>query len=96
MKREDKRPIGKCLGSTTVGPRGQVVIPAKARKELSLGVGSRLLVFGHFGDKGLIFLKVEAVEELLNVMSRRLSEFAELVKESKAANTGKGRESDKS
>lgn len=94
MKQGEKRAIGRCYGSTVVGPRGQVVIPVKARKELSLEVGSRLLVFSHFGDKGLLLLKVEAVEELLNVMSRRLTEFARLVKESKAAGIPEGNEGD--
>ncbi len=85
MEQGDRRAIGRCFGSTTVGPRGQLVIPVEARKELSIDVGSKLLVFSHFGNRGLIFVKVEAVEELLNIMSRRLDEFARLVRETEAA-----------
>ena len=36
-------------GTTTVGKRGQVVIPAKAREEFDLKEGDKLLVLGRFG-----------------------------------------------
>ena len=85
MEQEHKGLIGKCFGSTTVGPRGQVVIPVDARRELDIDVGTKLLVFGHFGGRGLIFVKVEAVEELLNIMSRRLTEFTKVLKETETA-----------
>jgi len=85
MEHTDRRAVGKCFGSTIVGPRGQVVIPVDARRELDIDVGSKLLVFSHFGNRGLIFVKVEAVEELLNIMSRRLDEFAKLLRGTEAA-----------
>jgi len=88
MEQEHKGLIGKCFGSTTVGPRGQLVIPVEARRELGIDVGTKLLVFGHFGGRGLIFVKVEAVEELLNIMSRRLTEFTKLLKETETADIG--------
>ncbi len=78
------RIIGRCFGTAVLGPRGQLVIPMEARKELGIDSGNKLLVFGHFGGRGLIFIKAEAAEELLNVMSSRLDEVAKLVKESKA------------
>jgi len=85
MEEGHMRTIGKCYGSTVVGPRGQLVIPAEARRELGIDVGTKLLVFSHFGGRGFIFVKVDAVEELLNIVSRRLDEFSKLVRESKAA-----------
>ena len=94
MEQEDRRVIGRCFGSTTVGPRGQLVIPVEARKELRIDVGSKLLVFSHFGNRGLIFVKVEAVEELLNIMSRRLDEITKVVRETEAADTGAQGEGD--
>jgi len=81
MEQGDRRVIGRCFGSTVVGPRGQLVIPVEARRELGIDAGTKLLVFGHFGGRGLIFVKVEAVEELLNIMSRRVDEFAKLLRE---------------
>ncbi len=86
MEQAGKHAVGKCFGSTVVGPRGQLVIPVEARKELGMDAGTKLLAFGHFGGRGLLFVKVEAVEELLNVMSRRVDEFAKLLRETETAN----------
>jgi len=83
MEESTKHGVGKCFGSTVVGPRGQLVVPVEARRELGIDAGTKLLVFSHFSGRGLVFVKVEAVEELLNIISRRVTEFAKLVKESK-------------
>lgn len=95
MEQESGHAVGKCFGSTVVGPRGQLVIPVEARKELGIDVGTKLLVFSHFRGTGLVFVKVEAVEELLNIMSRGVSEFARLVKESGATDSGVESESNR-
>jgi bifunctional DNA-binding transcriptional regulator/antitoxin component of YhaV-PrlF toxin-antitoxin module len=89
MEQRDMRVIGRCFGTAVLGPRGQLVIPVEARKELGIDTGSKLLVFGHFGGRGLIFIKAEAAEELLNIMSSRLDEVAKLVKESKTVDIGR-------
>jgi len=88
MEQMNMRIIGRCFGTAVLGPRGQLVIPMEARKELGIDTGNKLLVFGHFGGRGLIFIKAEAAEELLNIMSSRLDEVAKLVKESKTAGAG--------
>ncbi len=85
MEQEHKGLIGRCFGSTVVGPRGQLVIPVEARKELGIDIGTKFLVFSHFRGRGLIFVKVEAVGQLLNIMSRRLDEFAKVLKETETA-----------
>jgi AbrB family looped-hinge helix DNA binding protein len=85
VEQEDRCPVGKCFGSTVVGPRGQLVIPVEARKELGIDVGSKLLVFSHFRGRGLIFVKVGVVEELLNMIGRRVTEFAQVLKETEHA-----------
>jgi bifunctional DNA-binding transcriptional regulator/antitoxin component of YhaV-PrlF toxin-antitoxin module len=87
MEQANRRAVGKCFGSTVVGPRGQLVIPVEARKELSIEIGAKLLVFSHSQGRGLLFVKVEAVEELLNRMSRRVDEFAKLLRETETAHT---------
>lgn len=53
----------KLYGSATIGERGQLVVPAEARKGLGLEMGSKVLVFGH--GKGLLILKAETITELL-------------------------------
>lgn len=84
MKQRDRRVIGKCFGTAVLGPRGQLVIPVEARKELGVDTGNKFLVFGHFEGQGLVFMKVEAAEELLNVVTTRLDEIAELIRRSRA------------
>ena len=68
----------KCFGSTTVGPRGQVVIPASARRELGIEAGVTLLVFRGLGDRGLLLVKATAIEEILSAISERMSDFEKL------------------
>jgi len=82
----------RCLGSTTVGPRGQVVIPINARKELDIDAGTTLLVFGGPHGQGLMLLKVDAIEQMMNMVSERLTDFEKLVKgyKSPKATSGKG------
>jgi bifunctional DNA-binding transcriptional regulator/antitoxin component of YhaV-PrlF toxin-antitoxin module len=88
MKQSDRRVVGRCFGTAVLGPRGQLVIPVEARKELGLDTGNRFLVFGHFEELGLILIKVEAAESLLDIMTSRLDEIARVVKESKTAEVG--------
>jgi bifunctional DNA-binding transcriptional regulator/antitoxin component of YhaV-PrlF toxin-antitoxin module len=73
-----------------LGPRGQLVIPVEARKELSIDAGNKFLVFGHFEGMGLILIKIEAAERVLDMISSRLDEVIKLVKESKTARVVKG------
>ena len=85
MEQINIRPIGRCFGTAVLGTRGQLVIPMEARKELGVDTGDKLLVFGHFSGRGLIFIKAEAAEELLNIMSSHLDKIAKLIKESETA-----------
>ncbi|MDO8557716.1 MAG: AbrB/MazE/SpoVT family DNA-binding domain-containing protein [bacterium] len=54
-------------GTTTMGARGQVVIPAKARADFKLKAGDQLLVLGKFG-KVLAFMKADQMEEFVNMI----------------------------
>jgi len=70
----------KCFGSATIGPRGQVVIPANARKELGMEAGTTLLVFLGPGGKGLLFIKADTVEQIVKMVSEGLVSVRKLVK----------------
>jgi len=54
----------KLYGTTTLGARGQVVIPAAARKDLGLNPGDQILVMGHFG-RVLGLIKAEQLGEII-------------------------------
>jgi AbrB family looped-hinge helix DNA binding protein len=92
MKGKDNLQRPKIFGSTTVGPRGQVVIPVNARKELGIDIGTTLLVFEALAGQGLILLKVDAIEQMMSMVSQHLTEFEKLVKGYKLpkAASGKG------
>ena len=93
MKGKDNLHRPKVFGSTTVGPRGQVVIPVNARKEMGIDTGTTLLVFKAFHGQGLVLLKVDAIEQMMSMVSQRLTEFEKLVKgyKSPKATSGKGK-----
>ena len=69
-------PRGKHLfGLVTVGDKGQIVIPAKARKIFGISPGDQLVILGDEGQ-GLAVLKTDSFLEIanairLNVSSRR-------------------------
>lgn len=88
MQQKGMRVIGKCFGTAVVGPRGQLVVPVEARKELGIDAGNKFLVFSHFEGQGLIFIKVEAAEKLLNIVTSKLDEIAKLLRGSETSNAG--------
>lgn len=57
--------IPKFYGTTTVGERGQVVIPAEARRELGLTPSTKLMVFGGQRGRGLMLTKAEDVAQFM-------------------------------
>ena len=81
----------RCLGSTTVGPRGQVVIPVNARKEMGIDAGITLLVFKALRGQGLVLLKVDAIEQMMSMVSQRLTGFEKLVKDYKSPKAVSGK-----
>lgn len=69
----------KVYGTTTLGARGQIVIPAQARKDLKLKPGDQLLVMGRM-NKALGFIKSDQLNELVEaVMKNVTGTEAELV-----------------
>ena len=77
-------------GSTTVSPKGQVVIPANARKELGINSGDTLLVLNAPRLQGLVLLKAEAVEQMLTWMGEHAARLEKELKRYKSPkSTGK-------
>ena len=64
-------PKGKhAFGIVTVGDKGQIVIPAKARKIFNINAGDRLMVLGDEGS-GLAIIKESDIIHLLNPFKKR-------------------------
>jgi AbrB family looped-hinge helix DNA binding protein len=86
----------KCFGSATVGSRGQVVIPAHARKELDIKVGTTLLAFSGPGGRGLFLFKADAVEQLVKKVSAQLTSVESLLTSRTQSKTDSGSSKERS
>lgn len=69
----------KLYGTATIGSKGQVVIPADAREDLGLSAGDRLYVVSA-GSGGVVFLKEEMLEHIVEQMSAQVEGFREYKK----------------
>jgi len=67
------------FGTTTVGARGQVVIPAAARKIMKLKKADKLLVFG-LGTDVIALTKLSALETFASHLENRLGEVRQMIK----------------
>jgi AbrB family looped-hinge helix DNA binding protein len=65
------------VGVTTVGEKGQIVIPANIRATFSLGKGTRLMVVAH--KNGVFLMRPAALESMAN----RFGALEALIKKSK-------------
>lgn len=65
-------------GSVTVGERGQVVIPAVVRELIGVTPGEKLLVFAHPSGMGVLFMKLEGLQDLVD-------RFTPLIREAQSA-----------
>jgi AbrB family looped-hinge helix DNA binding protein len=64
-------------GTVKVGDRGQVVIPAEARKDLSIKPGDLLLVMAGRNRRGILIVKADAMRELARRIMQGLEGSAE-------------------
>ncbi len=64
-------------GTATVGERGQLVIPAEARCELGIKAGDKLLIMRHPMYKGLMIVKIDALQGFLDEFSKGLEKLRE-------------------
>lgn len=66
-----QNPTRRFYGAVTVSDRGQIVIPAEARRDLGIAVGDKLLVFADLSF-GLAFGKADEVLARVPGLSRLL------------------------
>ena len=77
----------KFFGSTTVGERGQIVLPVELRKKLNINQGDKLLVLGsgHTETGGVFLVKGEV---LTGIMTRLEQNISQILKETKEEDPG--------
>ena len=69
----------KLYGAVTTGERGQVVIPAEARRDLDITPTTKLLVFGDQSRRALILTKAESLTEFLANAMIVLSRYEQML-----------------
>jgi len=55
-------------GTSTVGARGQVVIPADARKDFKLASGDQLIILGNRLTKTMVIMKSSNLGEFVKIV----------------------------
>lgn len=69
----------KFYGTTTVGEKGQVVVPAEARISMKVKRGEKLLVFG-LGTDMVILSKLSNLEKFASHLSKQLVAIRGIIK----------------
>ncbi len=76
----------KFYGSTTVGDRGQIVLPIELRKQYDINAGDKLLVVGAPEDdqhniKPIMLLKAKVLNQILSYMQIQESAIKKILEE---------------
>ena len=66
---------GKIYGTATVGDRGQISIPAEARKLLDLNSGDKVVVFGNRLNGSLVLLKADIFKDFAGFFMTKLNKL---------------------
>ncbi|MFC1873294.1 AbrB/MazE/SpoVT family DNA-binding domain-containing protein [Chloroflexota bacterium] len=72
--------VPRFYGATTIGERGQMVIPADARNDLNLTPSTKVMVFGGPIGEGLLIVKAESVTEMLVHANKMMIGVEEVLK----------------
>jgi AbrB family looped-hinge helix DNA binding protein len=70
---------GRIYGSTTVGERGQLVVPAEARKDFGFEVGEKIIVMAH--GMGVLLLRADVVAQMVQDSMNRLADLERKISE---------------
>lgn len=66
-------------GTVTVGPKGQVVIPAEVRVKMSIKPGDKLVALYTADKKAIGFITESCAQSMVDKMGENLSELRDLV-----------------
>jgi len=66
---------GRIYGAATVGERGQIVLPAEARRELGIDPGDKVMVFGNKLNGSLVLIKADIFESFADFFMTKLNKL---------------------
>jgi AbrB family looped-hinge helix DNA binding protein len=67
-------------GSTTVGERGQIVLPARLRKDFEISKGDKLLVMADPHGSRINLVSPETMSKFLDKMSENINQMKSKIK----------------
>ena len=70
----------KCFGTANIGPKGQIVIPAKLRKNFKITTGDQLIVFHNEHPNSIVMVKAEDMTSIIKNLTSHLSVINEAIK----------------
>ena len=73
----------KFWGATTVGTKGQVVIPADAREAFGIHEGDKILVLSPPGKSSLVMVKPEILNQFMQSMQSDIEEMINIYESDK-------------
>jgi AbrB family looped-hinge helix DNA binding protein len=68
-------------GSTTVGERGQIVLPVKLRKDLKINKGDKLLVIVDPHGPRVTLINPDTMNKFLDIMSENINQIKSKIKQ---------------
>lgn len=77
MRQLDEEDRPDFFSITTIGERGQVVIPKDAREALHLSAGDKLVVLPSRRGNGILLMKEENIKQLAQQMSEKADHINE-------------------
>jgi AbrB family looped-hinge helix DNA binding protein len=80
MKDKLEGRIPKFYGAVVVGERGQIVIPAEARRDMEITPGEKMMILSGQQGNMLMIAKAESVLQLLNKAMEHMSRFESIIK----------------
>lgn len=74
---------GSFYGAVTLGQRGQVVLPAKVRRDFGLYPGDKVLVYGRMDHGRIEIYTADLVARLMDQTMAEISDLSHMLKEIK-------------
>jgi len=68
---------GRIYGAATVGERGQIALPADARRELGIDAGDKLMVFGNKVNGSIVLIKADVFEGFADFFMTKLNKLGD-------------------
>ncbi|MCL1840152.1 MAG: AbrB/MazE/SpoVT family DNA-binding domain-containing protein [Propionibacteriaceae bacterium] len=85
---------GKVYGAARIGERGQIAIPADARRDLNIQPGDKLMVFGNRINGSVVLIKADVFEGFADFFMTKLNKLESTAQEFLGSFTAEAAESD--